>query len=323
MKKSLGISMVLAFALLVPFVARAGEFKPAQNVTFVVSSSPGGGSDTFARTIANIITSEGLADRTIIVNNLTDGNGEVSRLTVATTTGRGANHTLLSMNSGDCGDMLANTSNRMENFTPIATMAVDKQLLFVTPTGKYKSFKEVLAALDAGTPVIMSGSKGSDTTTVNALLEEIKYDSSLLKYIVYDSTADAITAVLGDHVDVVIAKPGTALQYAEAKSLVPILALSDSRFSDVPVFADAPTLSEVDGKYQDVERPIWRSVVAPGAMTPAAAAYWSDVMKKVTETDKWTDYIEKNSLLRDYRNLADTKAYITAFQKQYLDSRKK
>ncbi|MDR2945969.1 MAG: tripartite tricarboxylate transporter substrate binding protein [Candidatus Adiutrix sp.] len=316
MKKILSIA--LCFALLATFAAGAAEFTPAQNVTFVVSSSPGGGSDAFARTITNIIVSEKLADINFIVNNLTDGNGEVSRLTVATAGGRLANHTLLSMNSGDCGDMLDNTSNRIENFTPIATMAVDKQLLMITPEGKYKSFKEILDALAAGTPVVMSGSKGSDTTTVEALLEEIGYDMSQKKYIAYDSTGDAITAILGNHVDVVIVKPGSAIEYAEAKSLIPVLALSDKRFSDVPVLADAPTLNEVDSKYKNVERPIWRSVVAPGSMSPAAAKYWGDLMQKVTETKAWAEYIEKNSLLRDYRSLADTKAYITAFEEQYL-----
>jgi hypothetical protein len=38
MKKSLGIA--LCFALLATFAAGAAEFTPAQNVTFVVSSSP-------------------------------------------------------------------------------------------------------------------------------------------------------------------------------------------------------------------------------------------------------------------------------------------
>lgn len=321
MKKLLGIAM--CFALLATFAAGAAEFAPAQNVTFVVSSSPGGGSDMFARTITNIIVSEGLADINFIVNNITDGNGEVSRLTVATASGRLANHTLLSMNSGDCGDMLDNTSNRVGNFTPIATMAVDKQVLLVPAEGKYKTFKEILDALAAGTPVIMSGSKGSDTTTVEALLAEIGYDMSRMKYIAYDSTGDAITSALGNHVDVVIAKPGSAIQYAEAKTLIPVLALSDGRFTDVPSLASAPTLDEVDSKYKSVERPIWRSVVAPGAMSPAAAQYWSNLMQKVTETAAWAEYIEKNSLLRDYRGLADTKAYVAAFQEQYLAAQSK
>jgi putative tricarboxylic transport membrane protein len=296
-------------------------WKPNRNIEFVVSSSAGGGSDTFARTISNILAESKLLDQTIIVNNKTDGNGEVARLTVSQASGVIANHTLLSMNSGDCGDMLDNTKNRVGNFKLIATMAVDKQLLFVTPESKYKDFASILAALSAGNTVIMSGSKGSDTTTVEALLEEIKVSETLLKYIVYDSSPDAITAALGNHVDVVISKPGSALQYVEAGRLIPILALSDKRFSDVPSLAGAPTLSEVDSRFQNVERPVWRSVIGPKAMSEEAAQYWSDTLRQVTETDAWKNYVTTNSLLFDYRNYADTTAYITAFEKQYLQEK--
>jgi putative tricarboxylic transport membrane protein len=297
----------------------SAAWAPTRNIEFVVTSSAGGGSDVFARTISGILSEAKLVAETIVVNNQTDGNGEVGRLTVSRTTGPTANHTLLSMNSGDCGDMLKNTQNRVGNFRLIATMAVDKQLLFVSPTGKYKDFAGILAALDRGETVIMSGSKGSDTTTVDALLKEIRVTPAQLKYIVYDASSDAITAILGDHVDVVISKPGAAMQYAEAGRVIPVLALSDSRFNDVPILAGAPTLSEVDGKYQDVERPVWRSVVAPAAMSDEAAAFWSDALGKVAETDAWKTYVTANSLLFDYRDAEATRAYITAFEKQYLE----
>lgn len=293
-------------------------FTPSKNIEFIVTSSPGGGSDLFARTIADAIAKAGLCDQTFLVNNQTDGNGEVGRLTVATTSGTNSDYMLLSMNSGDCGDMLANTDNRLKNFTPIATMAVDKQLLFVTPQSKYTDFKSILAALDAGETVIMGGSKGSDTTTFKSLLEEISISPDVFKYIVYDSSSDAITALLGNHVDVVISKPGSSLEYVEAGSLIPVLALSDARFSDK--LGIAPTLSEVDSKYKDVQEPIWRSVMAPGAMSDEAAAYWNEVMRKVSETDIWQDYLKKNSLISDFRNLEETKAYVEAFEQKYLAS---
>jgi putative tricarboxylic transport membrane protein len=297
----------------------SAAWTPSRNIEFVVTSSAGGGSDVFARTISGILSEAKLVTETIVVNNQTDGNGEVGRLTVARTSGPAANHTLLSMNSGDCGDMLKNTQNRVGNFKLIATMAVDKQLLFVSPTGKYRDFAGILAALGRGETVIMSGSKGSDTTTVDALLKEIQVTPAQLKYIVYDASSDAITAILGDHVDVVISKPGAAMQYVEAGRLIPVLALSDSRFNDVPILAGAPTLSEVDSKYQDVERPVWRSVVAPAAMSDEAAAFWSDALGKVTETGAWKTYVTTNSLLFDYRDAEATSAYITAFEKQYLE----
>lgn len=292
-----------------------GAFIPSKNVEFVVTSSAGGGSDTFARTISDIMTKHGICSQTILINNITDGNGEVGRLTVAQTKGDAANHTLLSMNSGDCMDMLKNTDNRVENFKTIATMAVDKQLLFIGKDSKHKNFKDILDDLNSGKKVVIGGSKGSDINTYELLIDEINVDKTEFKYVVYDSTSDAITSILGGHVDVAISKPAAALQYVEAGSLVPILALSDQRFPGI--LEVAPTLSEL-GSFNDVEGPVWRSVVAPKEMSDEAVAFWSDALSKVVETEEWKDYISKNSLLPDYRSFEDTAAYIKEFEKNYL-----
>ena len=289
---------------------------PSQNVEFIVTSSSGGGSDIFGRTITEILATEGLCSETFLVNNIPDGNGEVGRLQVSQTKGKKADHTLLSMNSGDFMDMLDNTSNRIENFRPIALMAVDKQLIFIGENPKYSDFQAVLDALSNGREVIMGGSKGSDVATYEALLAEIGYDSTKLKYIAYDSTSEAITAILGNHVDLVIAKPASSLQFVEAGSLKPILALSNERFDGS--LADAPTLSEI-GSYNDVQVPVWRSVVAPKEMSDEAVAYWSEALKKVSESDPWiNEYLSKNALIGDYRNFEDTTEYITNFQTDYL-----
>lgn len=299
----------------------SGEFIPKKNVEFFVTSSAGGGSDTFARTIVDAIGKGELCDQTFLVDNQTDGNGEVGRLTVAQTKGASADYTLLSMNSGDCGDMLTNTKNRIENFRPIATMAVDKQLLFTGKGDEYSDFKSILNALEAGETVIMGGSKGSDTNTYETLLKELGVDATQFKYIVYDSSSDALTAILGGHIDVVISKPGAALQYVEAGSILPVLALSTTHFPGN--LANAPTLSEVDDRYEDVECPIWRAVVGPASMSDEAVAYWSQLMKSVSESDVWNVYLEKNSLLNDYRSAEDTQAYLAAFQADFLEAEAK
>lgn len=289
---------------------------PTQNIEFIVTSSAGGGSDIFARTITDIMSKEGITTETFLVNNKTDGNGEVGRFTVAKTKGNKANHTLLSMNSGDCMDMLSNTDNRVENFKTIAIMAVDKQLIFTGENPKYSDFKEILETVKSGKEVIVGGSKGSDVATFEALLKEIDVDDTKLKYIAYDSTSEAITAILGNHVDIVIAKPAASQQYVESGSLIPILALSDKRFPGN--LADAPILSEI-GDYRDVQVPVWRSVVAPQAMSDEAVAYWSEALKKVSQSDAWIDgYLAKNFLVDNYLDYEKTTAYLNQFQDEYL-----
>jgi putative tricarboxylic transport membrane protein len=258
---------------------------------------------------------EGFTKATILVTNKTDGGGEVGRAQVANTSGALADHTLLTFNSGDLMPMVKNTPNRVEKFKPIGVMAVDKQLIFVNKTSKYKTFKEVIDAVKAGNKVVMGGSKGDDIATYNLLLSEMKWTEAQLPYITYDSTNDALTAILGDHVDIVISKPAASAGYVEAGQLVPILALSTERYTGS--LSGAPTLSELG--YRNVEIPVWRGVVGPGAMSEAARAYWSALLKKVSETETWKkDYLEKFKLMPDYKTFEEATAYMTQYQKDYM-----
>ena len=300
--------------------SEAAAFTPEGTVTWVCTSSAGGGSDIFSRQITEILGPNGLGlvDATMVVDNRTDGAGEIGRNYVATMREGDADVTLLTFNSGDLMPMCDNTDNRVENFTPLAIMAVDKQLMFKGEHTPYDTFADVIAAVEGGTAVTVGGSKGDDIATYEALLAELGFTEDQMPYITYDSTSDAITAVLGGHVDIVIAKPASASQYVEAGRIEAILALATERYTGN--LADAPTLSEV-GDYEDVEVPVWRGVVGPANMSEAAADYWSDMLKQVSESEQWkTDYLEKNLLISNYMDRETATQYMLDYQADYLAS---
>jgi len=328
-------SLVLASAMMLSLVAcgssssgsgatsgEAKTFAPSTEVNWIVTSKAGGGSDIYTRMITDIMTTQGWVDQTFVVENITDGAGEVGRLQVATTKAADADHTLLTFNSGDLMPMCLNTDNRVENFTPLAVMAVDKQLLFTGPGAKYATFQDALTAAQSGTKVVIGGSKGDDIATYEALIAELGLTEDQMSYITYDGTGDAIVACLGGHIDLVLSKPAAASQYVEATNpsehLEPVLALATERYTGN--LADAPTLSEI-GDYENVEIPVWRGVVGPKAMSAEAAAFWSETLGKVSESDQWkTDYLEKNKLISNYMTQAEATEYMTQYQADYLAS---
>ncbi len=319
MKKILAIAAV-ASLIGAPFSASAADFKPTKDIEWVVTSSPGGGSDIYTRFISDAMTKANLAnEKTFLVTNKTDGGGEVGRLNVSrTAAGKRADHTLLTFNSGDLMPMVKNTSNRLANFTPIAIMAQDKQLLFIGESAKHKTFADVIKAVNGGEKIVIAGSKGDDIATYEKLIKELKFTEDQLAFIVNDSTSAAITSILGGHVDLVMSKPAAADQYVAAGKLTPVLALSTTRFSGN--LSSAPRLSEV-GSYKDVEFPVWRGVVGPKTMSPAAAAYWSNAFKAVSESEAWQkDYIGKFKLLPSFMDQKAAKEFMTKFEQDYLKS---
>ena len=323
MKKKL-MATVLAGVMAVSMLAtgcggskdiKDGKFTPSKSIQWMCTSSAGGGSDIFTRKIGDIMTAENLVNgQTIVVTNKTDGAGEVGRNEVATMKNN-ADYQLLTFNSGDLMPMVQNTKNRAANFRILAIMAVDKQLLFKGKGAKYDKFEDVIAAVQNGEKVVIGGSKGDDIATYQALVAELGVSEDNLTYITYDSTGDAITAALGGHVEYVISKPAAASEYVEAGSLIPILAFSTERYTGN--LADAPTLSELG--YNDVEIPVWRGVAAPAAMSDEAAAYWSETLKTVSESDAWkTEYIEANKLIPNYMDTATATEYVTQYEADFM-----
>ena len=296
--------------------ASAG-FKPTKDVSWVCTSKPGGGSDIFTTQIKDAMKVNGITDANIVTEYITDGSGEVGRLQVSTTNKAKADYTLLTFNSGDLMPMVKNTDNRVENFRPLAIMAVDKQLLFVGEQSKYSSWQEIMDALKSGAKIVIAGSKGDDIETYNKLIAELGVPESQLSYIANDATSGAITSLLGRHVDLCMSKPAAASQYVEAGKMKPVLALSTTRFSTESL-KDAPTLSEFG--FNNVEVPVWRGVSAPKAMSDEAYAFWADCLKKASETAEFKAYLAKNGLEPMYLFGAEAEAYMLEYQKNYLVS---
>ena len=306
----------------------SGEFVPTKTVTWICTSSAGGGSDIFSRKIADIMKNDNLVNgQASVVSNETDGSGEVGRNKIATMKGDDANYNLLTFNSGDLMPMVKNTKNRSSNFRILAIMAVDKQLLFSCPASEAKTdyakaggdqndFAAAIEAAKNGTFVVIGGSKGDDITTYGKLLAEVGLTEQQMGYITYDSTSDAITAALGGNGDFAISKPAAAAQYVESGDLNAVLALANERYTGN--LADAPTLSEI-GDYENVEVPVWRGVAAPAAMSDEAVAFWSEALGKVSASDAWhTEYLQKNQLIDEYKDTVAATEYVTAYEADYM-----
>jgi len=297
--------------------AAAAGWVPSRNVDFIVTSSAGGGSDIFSRLIADILVREGfVVNANILVSNNATGMGEVARTQVSQLRGAMADHTIMAFNSGDMMSMVQNTPRRVADFTPIAVMAIDKQLLYVSKTSRYQRFQDIMAAVRAGTRIVAGGSRGDDQMTFGLLLQEMSWNEDQFPYIIHHSSNDAIVAALGNHIDVVISKPAASAPFVEAGELIPILALSNTRFAGD--LASAPTVSEV-GPFKNVEFPVWRGIAGPAGMSAEAQAYWATVLQKVTETGTWKyDYIERFLLLPVFMNHQQSTEYMTTFQRDFM-----
>lgn len=274
---------------------------PDKAMEFVVPYSAGGGSDIMARLIGDIALKNKFIDAPMQVVNKPGGSGAVGNAYVFSK--KGDKYTLMTMNSGHALSALVNKAEvKAGMMTPIANLALDDALIAVKADSKYKTFEDLLKAVkEKPESVIIGGvGMGSEDHLCWGMIN--KETGTKFKWVSFNSSGDALSAVLGGHVDVGIFNPNEFVDQVKAGKMRPIASYSKKRLTGI--FKDVPTFTELG--FPNINFVQFRSVLGPPDMPKEAVKYWSDTFKKLTETEQWKkDYCDKFMLTNQYMD-ADT-----------------
>ena len=135
----------------------------------------------------------------------------------------------------------------------------------------------------------------------------------------FKGSAEAITQLLGGHIDMVTTAAGNVAAHLAEGRLRVIGVSSAQRFPGA--FAQVPTWKEQGA---DIVYGGWRAIMAPKGLTPAQIAYWEGVLKKVTDTPAWKADLEKNFWSDDFVTSAQFGQDLEGVQtlKKYWDEKK-
>ncbi|OGA48159.1 MAG: hypothetical protein A3F74_12400 [Betaproteobacteria bacterium RIFCSPLOWO2_12_FULL_62_58] len=288
----------------------SADWKPEKRAEIVVTTGAGGGNDRIARMVQKIIQDNRLVDVvTTVVNK--PGGGQVVGLVY------------LNQHAGDGHYLAINSVSFLANYvlgrSPIGpTDVVPIALLFseyvgfaVRPDSSIKTAKDLmgLLAADAGSvSAAIAGSIGNHNyVALGAVTRAVGGDLKKLKVAVFTSGHESITALLGGHVDLLVAPAATTLPQLQAGKLRLIGIAAPRRLRGA--FAEIPTWSEL-GVNAVVDN--WRIMMGPRGMTPSQSAYWEGVFAKVVETGEWKTMLERDLLSNDFRRGAEARAYLNA-----------
>jgi putative tricarboxylic transport membrane protein len=286
-----GRVIIALLMLTIPALAGAAGWVPSKPVEFVVQAAPGGGSDIMARTIASIVESEKLAPVPFVVLNKPGGGSVVGTTYVAQQ--KGNPNVLATYHSGN---LVAPISAGVEmamakNLTIMAVVAIDEQLLVVKADSPFKSIKDVVAEAKKRSGAITVGgtAAGQDDQICNRLFEraaDIK-----LRYVPFNSGGEALTALLGGHVDLIWANPSEFAPQLEAKQVRPLAVAKEER---LPYMASVPTFKE---QGFNVTWKMFRGIIGPSGIPRDALGFYEALFKKLSDSSKWKDgYIKKYML---------------------------
>ncbi|GHC86822.1 tricarboxylic transport TctC [Nocardiopsis terrae] len=294
--------------------AEDGTWAPTEAIEITAPAATGGGWDTLARTGARLLEEEGLVDQSVQVVNKPGAGGAIGWAYVA---GHGGDPHKLFVTSPPVllVPMAGNSDHDHEDFTPIARLATDYMVYLVPADSDVETFDELAAQAESGEFSVGGGSgPGSmDHVALAGALTAAGTDPASANYIPFDGGGEAMTSLLGGHVDAAVVGTGEALGMLESGDMRAVGISSPER---VEAVSDVPTLVEQD---VDFTFDIWRGVMAPGDLDGAQVAYYEELFAELMDTEAWQEESARLGWTDAYQDSEEFGAFLDDTRDEYAE----
>lgn len=308
-----GVASLLWAGCIVTTAAHA--WQPHKPVEIVVPTTPGGGIDRTARTLQRIFQESALIRVAVTVTNKPGAGGALSL--VYLNQHAGDSH-YIAINSPNliANDINGRSSIKYTEITPLANLFSEYTVVAVRADSTLRTGQDFIdrlrkdpASLAVSTPTTL----GSVNHMSFALIAKAAgVDVRRLKAVVLGSGGEAVTALLGGHIDAHTGTPSSVVRMVKAGKLRVIGIAAPSRIGGP--YVDTPTWAEQGYR---VVMDTWRGVIGPKGMTREQIAFWERLLAQATATDTWRKTLEENVWESNYLNSAETRKLFDADYAEY------
>jgi tripartite-type tricarboxylate transporter receptor subunit TctC len=248
--------VVLAAILLTPVQAQ-------QVIRFVTGSSPGAGTDTVARVVAEAMGP--ILKKTVIVDNKPGAAYNIAADHVAKAPAD-RNTVLVTFNVHPiAGALNPNLSyDPVKDFRAVGMIAATPYVIVAKPALPGRNLKEMIALAKTQGRSPTFGSIGLGTPQ-HLMMERLKGQTGVdIRMVHYKSATQAITDVIAGHVDFSLLTVSTAEAQVKNGKLKVLAVTTPQRMQQFP---DAPTIIETG--YKDFITDGWYALMLPAKASPA------------------------------------------------------
>lgn len=305
----MGLCLAGSMALVPVGSVMAQDF-PGRGIEFVAGYGPGGGHDTLLRSMAKVIQREGISDAAINVVNKPGGSSSVAMGYL--NSHRGDAHYLMAATSSFITTpLMSNIGLDYSDFTPIARLGIDPELLVVNASGPYQSLEDIANA----EKTLNVGGTGTGSIEQIVAVQLGEAMGKKFNYIPFQGDGNVTSALLSGQVDFVITNPGPVKDFIASNRFA---ALGISTGERVDLFPDVPTFKENN---YDIELSLFRGVVAAGDISEEDKDYLVNMVTKLSQSPEWkTSYMEPNSVVPDFLGPDDFEHYLEKMNDVYKTS---
>jgi len=284
--------LLVATACLVGVIAPANaqEGWPSRAVRLVVPSSPGGGTDTYARFLAQGL-GEGLKQQ-FLVDNRPGGGGNIGAEIAARAAPDGYTYLVSSSPA-----LVVNPSlfknlpyNAERDFAPVARGVISPLVITCHPSVPVKTLAALiaLARREAGSVSYGSPGVGSSSNLAVKMIEEAGKVRFL--HVPYKGASQALLGLLRGEVAFMVTDISTALPQLQSRKVVPLAASHRS-----PHIPGTPTYAEAG--FPSVDAYPSYSVVAPAGTPPAIVQRMSSEIVTLMKTPALREKLDARAMV--------------------------
>jgi len=276
---------------------------PTKKIHWVVPSKPGG-FDIFIRTMAHFMQEEKIVDVPIIVENRPGGGRVIGLDHVASK--RGNPYYLLGVTVPDYHNILLKLArSSFDDFTFIAQMVFDPNLVMVRPDFEYQSLDELLEAAKKNPGKLRWGGSGPTGADRLLCLELERVSGGKFNFIPFESGEEPTMALLGKHIDIISNQMYEAYSQLMGNKVKAPAISAEERSKYRP---NLPTVKELG---YDIVVGAVRGAWAPADIPDEAKEYLYEAFKKLDAHPRWEkEYIAKYQMQRSYRAGPTFKKYL-------------
>jgi tripartite-type tricarboxylate transporter receptor subunit TctC len=261
--------------LLVSLTTVAGA-QTARGLKFIVPFPAGGSLDVLTRTYADYIGKA--AGLSTVVENRPGAGAVLGADAVARAAPDGSTLLMMANSFVISRHIRALPYDPFTSFEPICHLVNSPQLIVVNNASPYKTLAELIAYARANPGALTIAANGP-ATLQHIGVELFKKAAAInLSYIPYAGSAPSLNALLGSHVNAVLANYGDMPSQLEGKLIRALATPSAKRIGPLP---DVPTAAEAGAAF---EATAWFGVMAPAKTPREIVARQIELIKAATNS---------------------------------------
>lgn len=306
--------MRLLFVLLASTTVNAAwsqvAWRPDKAVEIILPTAPGGGNDTVARLMQKMLQDQKSVTTPINVINKAGGNQTVSVAYHAQH--RADPHYLLFATSTIFTNHLQGLSPySYRDFPALALAFVDYSAFMVPANSPFRTFGDLVHGLKTNPEAIAFSvvSRGGTSHAVTAIAARAAgIDVKRLKIVVYKTSAEATTAMMGGHIQAAVSSAAGSTPPVVAGQLRMLAIGAPQRRPGA--LAEVPTLTELGLKAPVLAT--WRAIFGARDITSAQIAFWEDALARGFQGEEWKAWMTKNDVSAPPLRGAELTKYLEA-----------